>query len=692
VAEFDELRLKITLIDEASTGIKIFTSSLISLGNATSKSVAPHLAQASQGIAKVSQETRTLQTRIRSAVGDFSNLTSTMIGIGQGVGLIGRMPLALGGLIGIIAGINSALVQFSQRMLDLRGKAQAAGLVPDQFMNISEQLQKFGASAEEAESDIVSFHRTVREANKGGTAEFNRIFSEARDPQNVVRFANYLQELINSGQSEKAISLVAERARKIFDRELKKTGGSRAEATRQAESFLSLFGLTMRALQIENLAPFDNATKWQERIDLAAKFWVEWTKVLKVLDDMQAGIQKELLPSFTELNKALAGLGVGWGETIGASIATTLREIKAILAGINWVLGRGGSTGGGLPGIFGGGGGGGGTQQWDPRAPYRREGTTAPSLGQQAPGAATPGPGLGVPGFGVPFGGSPPPAAPGGDMFSDRFGIWPGGGGKPIGSDVGPGYGAGAFGVPSSGVLSGGAGARSGAGAGGAGAAAASAGGGLYTSSRSPRLQNLITTNPTVRGALQIPRLPGESDAAWIARGRRALEGTGAGKISYEGGGGIPGPAPFGKPGEGPATYYPGTAGVGRFGGGFLGQAERIGKSQWEGGNLPAPGELKNVEKELEILSRRGGPENIQEQPGWPQLQRDFEYPQGMPMSLDRGVLDRSMGAPLAGPQRVEGGGNVNVNITDRGSKVEASGSGMFEGNVETSRERVTGL
>ena len=150
--------------------------------------------------------------------------------------------------------------------------------MPDQFMNISEQLQKFGASAEEAELDIISFHRTVREANKGGTAEFNRIFSEARDPQNVVRFANYLQELINSGQSEKAISLVAERARKIFDRELRRTGGSRAEATRQTEAFLGLFGLTMRALQVEELAPFDNATKWQERIDLAAKFWVEWTR------------------------------------------------------------------------------------------------------------------------------------------------------------------------------------------------------------------------------------------------------------------------------------------------------------------------------------------------------------------------------------------------------------------------------
>jgi hypothetical protein len=671
VAEFEELQIKITLIDDAATGVKLLNTTIAGIGNTVGKQVTPQLTAAARGIAQVSQETKTLQTRIRSAIGDFSNLTATIIGIGQGIGLIGRMPLALGGLIGIIAGINAALVQFSQRMLDLRGKAQAAGLVPDQFMNISLQLQKFGASAEQAESDIISFHRTVREANKGGTAEFNRIFSEARDPENVVRFANYLQELINSGQSEKAISLVAERARKIFDRELKRTGGSRAEATRQAEAFLGLFGLTMRAMQVEELAPFDSSTKWQERIDLAAKFWVEWTKVLKVLDDILSGVQKELLPSFTELNKALAGLGVGWGETIGASIATTLREIKAMLAGINWLLGRGESSGGGLPGMFGGGGGGGGggtQQQWDPRAPYRREGTTAPSLGQQAPGAATPGPGLGVPGFGIPFGSSPPPAAPGGDVFSDRFGIWPGGGGKPRGSDVGPGYGAGAFGVSSGGALS---------------------GGDFYQAGK-------------FRAGGRGRFTPGGIPLAPIYRGSRDFS--------------LP-PAPEKEPGLG-------AAGVGRFGGGFLGQAakadtwqQRIEEatrgrsysekenvpapSVWEGGKLPRPGDIEQKQREMhERLWERYEERQLFGQPRGelpsPKELAPWSRYSGVeptsPISLDRGVLDRSMGAPLAGPQRVEGSGNVDVTITDRGSKVEADGGGMFEGNVETTKERVMGI
>ena len=41
-----------------------------------------------------------------------------------------------------------------------------------------------------------------------------------------------------------------------------------------------------------------------------------------------------------------------------------------------------------------------------------------------------------------------PPAAPAGDIYTDKYGVWPGGGAKPAGSDVGPGSGEGAGGLP----------------------------------------------------------------------------------------------------------------------------------------------------------------------------------------------------------------------------------------------------
>ena len=64
--------------------------------------------------------------------------------------------------------------------------------------------------------------------------------------------------------------------------------------------------------------------------------------------------------------------------------------------------------------------------------------------------------------------------------------------------------------------------------------------------------------------------------------------------------------------------------------------------------------------------------------------------PQSGPGDLtppDRAAIDRPMGQEISS-QTVEGSGNVDVTITNKGSNVEASGGGMFEGNVETTQER----
>ena len=60
--------------------------------------------------------------------------------------------------------------------------------------------------------------------------------------------------------------------------------------------------------------------------------------------------------------------------------------------------------------------------------------------GKLAPGSVKPGESRATPGAELP------PAAEGGDIYTQQYPIWPGGGGKPYGSDVGPGRGRGAGG------------------------------------------------------------------------------------------------------------------------------------------------------------------------------------------------------------------------------------------------------
>src|SRR5262245_33546429 len=86
MAEFEELKLQITLVDDMSAGLKNLNNELNKFGQNFSKNVAPD----------ISSSAKTAQASIASLGKEFTNLASTAI------------P-AVGGMVNILGGLGSKL-------------------------------------------------------------------------------------------------------------------------------------------------------------------------------------------------------------------------------------------------------------------------------------------------------------------------------------------------------------------------------------------------------------------------------------------------------------------------------------------------------------------------------------------------------------------------------------------------------
>jgi hypothetical protein len=473
MAEFEELRLSVVLVDSATAGLQDLNRQLIQLGGTVDKSLKPVLDAASKQMKQLAAETRESNKAIGEIRKDLEHFGNALVQIGQQAGLIGQIG-AIGGLIGIIAGINSALGVFGQKMLDLREASTTAGLVPDQFMNIARQLRTMGYTSEQADAQVIKFFRNLNELTRTGTPEFERMrqLTAATDRNAVFQFAKNLQAMVNRGEGEKAIAEAAAEVQRIFNRELAKPGG-RAEATRQAEAAAQVFGLDPERVQnITAFSPFGGETEWQKRIELATKFKEQMVLSDQAFKDMIFGMQTHMLPVMIELNRWAGDLGTTWGEGIGKEIRKSIEDVKTISRDImalwnflkgsredverrlneqrdrqqggggwlpDWfknlfsVTPAGAATMPGGPGAgFPGGGGGpmGNLPSLPPQQALPRVGPT-PSVpgGPTAPAPSAPG----GPPAPVPY--SPAPPGPGGIPGVPR---------APSGSSVGPGRGPGA--------------------------------------------------------------------------------------------------------------------------------------------------------------------------------------------------------------------------------------------------------
>ena len=319
MADFEELKITVSLVDQASAKIKESNTQLERVAKDTSKKISETFKTSTDTVTQFATSLRGLA----SAFGLFGNLP--IFRLGAGAGLIGGATA----IISSLKMMNDSLGQFSKGLLELRDVSRSIGLLPDQFKNISNQLKLIGYSSEAAANEIVSFFHTVEEAARPGTGAFQRIWSQSFNPEVTMARINQMRDLIKNGQPGRAIATAAQEARAIYERELHSGRGTQ-EARRQAENWLASIGLSMRAMGITDISDFlGDPGKWQRRIEAAERFNVEYEKFNKVIGGIISQIKEDLLPVFRDLNE---NLSKGLPKSPGGTFETDLNDFRKFIA------------------------------------------------------------------------------------------------------------------------------------------------------------------------------------------------------------------------------------------------------------------------------------------------------------------------------------------------------------------------
>lgn len=317
--EFEELKVSVSFADNASDKLKDVNAQLGKLGTGgdVNKKAVEGFKVSADFVSKLATEVR----GVASAFNLFGGLPIFKLGAGTG----------FAGIVLAIKQTNDALGAFAKEILALRDLSRSAGLLPDQFKNVTNQLKLVGYTSDQASQEVLSFVRTIDEASRPGTSQFMRIYELSATPELAMSRINQMRDLIRSGQPGQAIMLAAREARAIQERELNRPGGGgMQEARRQAEAWLSSIGLSMRALGITDISDFlGDPQKWQRRIEAAERFNVEYEKFNKILGGIITDFKMELLPLFEDLNKALTA---GAFDTLLAKLKTDTEDIRKIIA------------------------------------------------------------------------------------------------------------------------------------------------------------------------------------------------------------------------------------------------------------------------------------------------------------------------------------------------------------------------
>ena len=163
-SEFEELKLQVTFQDNASAQLKALISEFDKLNDYSNK--------VSRGFRDMNDNASKFSSELVKIAGAF--------GLGSAAGLI--MSNSLRGFGEQLNRTNQELEGFSRQMINLENASRVAGVLPDQFKGLSEQLENVGYTTNEAERELQSFFRTIDEAGRAGTAQFQRIWREAWDP------------------------------------------------------------------------------------------------------------------------------------------------------------------------------------------------------------------------------------------------------------------------------------------------------------------------------------------------------------------------------------------------------------------------------------------------------------------------------------------------------------------------------
>jgi hypothetical protein len=304
--EQEELRLTVTLADNASAGLEKLQAQIKELGGGGGAGGNKH-------VEKLNEGTKALTETVMKMTGSF----------GEAFKSLGMLRL---GFIGGVAGLAAFGYEMAKQIKDLgeytdklRGLGQLGkdiGVDPGAIKNISEQLKVFGVSAEQAEASLTKFAQRMAELQRDPRVRLGILQQTATDP----RAQADMNARIDALNKAVTIEDKANIARQMYEN-IKKNARDRGESEERAadearqgmlkfgyDTELSRAGVLKNRTEEERKADkerFDNATAYS---NLLGKIGGQWEHIIELIKDPLFAKDSLLVKSLERFSQALTAV------------------------------------------------------------------------------------------------------------------------------------------------------------------------------------------------------------------------------------------------------------------------------------------------------------------------------------------------------------------------------------------------
>ena len=328
MADFEELKLTVNLVDNASAGLANIRTQITQLTQTASQAqtafagVATGTQQlgnaAQQAAPKVSSQEKALKELSRSAEetgrglvqmalaarrgGEawaemalstreaFTGLKGATAAMGE-LGVASRaMVLGLGSVAIGVAAVGAAVAaygisvfKFSQEMYTLSQTAKALGTTFGQLRSMTEQNERFGISAEQTTEQLANMNEVVTDLTLSGSRLRQQMLSQGVSPKAIDDFTKLTDKVDRYNKAR-------EYEQQAHDDWLKRTHGDEAIASTMAARAGRMFGETTGTAYLRD--PMEHQTKDEverdERIaKLSAEIAKQWREIQKTISDIK---------------------------------------------------------------------------------------------------------------------------------------------------------------------------------------------------------------------------------------------------------------------------------------------------------------------------------------------------------------------------------------------------------------------
>jgi hypothetical protein len=295
--EQEELRLTVTLADNASAGLGKLNEEIKQLGSGASQ----------QHIEKFKRETSELTGKIKSMTGEVGEAFKSL-GILRGGLAAGSAGLALFGFE--LVRQSKALIEYSEKIRALNQQARQIGVNPAQLKDTLEQLQAFGISGEEAASSIGAVSARIADLQRvGSQLRLDLMRGAGHDEQSVRNMQAYLDRLTHARDITEQLNIIREGGEQVYNN-ARKQGYSEQEAANRRSNFWQMQGYNAALANAGKLKEMSEEEKRlaDQRQKSAEALANEWGQVEKKYETLVETLKQPFIPYLVTVLKMAEGL------------------------------------------------------------------------------------------------------------------------------------------------------------------------------------------------------------------------------------------------------------------------------------------------------------------------------------------------------------------------------------------------